>query len=127
MADSFQLVGNYSTTPAPPGASGAMSFVGAISESLSLTRKDFDTVVLDVDTPVSVNFGSGVTSAAVVLLKATGGKVRARLTSTDGSQQAVPVDDLQILVSQSVPFTAIDLTRVPGVLTSVDVFLGQTT
>lgn len=104
-----------------------MAFVGSITSSLSLTRKDFDTVVLDADAPVDVNFGSGVTEAAVVVMKATGGKVRARLTSADGSQQSVPVDDLQVVVSQSVPFTAIDLTRVPGVSTSVDVFLGQIT
>jgi hypothetical protein len=94
---------------------------------LSLTRKDLDSVVLSADAPLSVSFGSGVVSAAVVILKATGGKVRARLTSADGSQQAVPVDDLLVLISQSVPITAIDLTRVPGVLTTVDVFLGQTT
>jgi hypothetical protein len=103
------------------------NIIASLCASLSLTRKDFDSVVLDVDTPVAVNFGSGVTSAAVVVLKATGGKVRARLTSADGSQQAVPVDDQLLLVSQSVPIIAIDLTRVPGVLTSVDVFLGQIT
>ena len=94
---------------------------------MSLTRKDLDTISLDTDAPLAVNFGSGVTQAAVAILKATGGKVRARITSADGSQQSIPVDDLLVLISQSVPITGIDLTRVPGVLTTVSVFLGQTT
>lgn len=70
-------------------------------------------VLLGTDTPEAIAFGD-LTGAHVVLLKATGGKVRARLTSTDGSQQAVPVDDVLFLVSRSVPITAIDLTRVVG-------------
>jgi len=126
VADSFNLVGTYGTSP-PSGTIAAASICANISEALSLTRKDLDTISLDTDAPLAVNFGSGVTQAAVAILKATGGKVRARITSADGSQQSIPVDDLLVLISQSVPITGIDLTRVPGVLTTVSVFLGQTT
>jgi hypothetical protein len=126
VADSFSFVATYGTSP-PTGTTAAASICANLSEALSLTRKDLDTVVLNADAPLSVSFGSGVASAAVVILKATGGKVRARITSADGSQQSIPVDDLLVLIAQSVPITAIDLTRVPGVSTTVDVFLGQTT
>jgi hypothetical protein len=37
----------------------------------------------------------------------------------------VPVDGVFIVISRSVPFTAIDLTRVPGVTTTVRAFIGQ--
>lgn len=67
---------------------------------------------LTTDAPVSVQF-NGMT-AALVRVIATGGKVRARLTSADGSAQALPVDPFLQLISRSVPFTALDLTRVTG-------------
>lgn len=70
-------------------------------------------VDLGTDAPESIAFGD-LTNAHVVWLKATGGKVRARLTSADGAQQAIPVDPVLILVSRTVPITAIDLTRVSG-------------
>ncbi len=67
-----------------------------------------------------------VGGAHIVVLHAYGGKVRARLTSTDGAQQSVPVDPIHVTISQSVPITGLDLTRVAGAGTvSVRVFLGQ--
>lgn len=72
-------------------------------------------VDLATDSPESVAFGDLASGANVVLLQVTNrGKVRARLTSADGTQQAVPVDGLLVLVTQSVPITAIDLMRVSG-------------
>lgn len=87
-----------------------------------LVRQAYETVGLDgsvqagsillaTDSPESIAFGD-LTNAHVIWLKVTGGKVRARLTSADGSQQAIPVDNLLVLVSRTVPVTAIDLTRV---------------
>lgn len=68
-------------------------------------------VLLTTDSPESIAFGD-LTSAHVIWLKVAGGKVRARLTSADGTQQAIPVDDWLALVTRTVPVTAIDLTRV---------------
>lgn len=107
--------------------SGIANFCAAISEALSLTKKDYDTISLAADAAAPVSFGSGVTEAQVIIIQTTGGKVKVRLTSTDGATQAVPVDGTFILISRTVPITAIDLTRTTGVLTTVDVFLGQTT
>jgi len=127
VADSFTLAGSWSSTPAVGSPSGIGSICAPLDEQLILTKKDYDTIPLTVDSAVAVPFGGGVTSAHVVILKATGGKVRARLTSADGSAQAVPVDGFQLVISRTVPITAIDLTRTAGVDTTVDVFLGQTT
>lgn len=125
MADNFSITGSYQSNPAIGSPSGIGSIISPVDEEMVLVRKDYDSIILDVDTPVPVPFGGGVTSAHVVILKATGGKVRARFTSTDGSQQSVPVDSFFVLTSRSVPISAIDLTRVPGTSTTVDVFLGQ--
>ncbi len=70
-------------------------------------------VVLTDDNPKSISFAD-LPSAAMVFLRATGGKVRARLTSPDGAAQAAPVDPVHFTISMSAPFTAIDLTRVAG-------------
>lgn len=68
----------------------------------------------------------GMTSVSVLHVEPQdGAKVDVRLTSGDGSQQIIPVDDLMIIISRSVPFTAIDLGRVAGQATVVHLFLGQ--
>ena len=127
MADSFQLAGSWSASPASGSPSGIANFCAPISEALSLTKKDYDTISLTADAASVVNFGSGVTEAQVVIIQAVGGKIRVRLTSADGATQAIPVDGTLILISRTVPITAIDLTRTTGITTTVDVFLGQTT
>jgi hypothetical protein len=125
VADNFSLTGSYQSVPAVGSPSGISICSVPLDEEMVLVRKDTDQIYLVVDTPVVVPFGGGVTSAHVVVLKAVGGKVRARVTSADGSQQSIPVDSFAFLMSRSVPITAIDLTRVPGQPTTVDVFLGQ--
>lgn len=67
------------------------------------------------DNPVSIPFaGLASAGAHVVELEAEGGKVRVRYTSTDGANQAVPCDPRAFVESQSVPITALDVTRVAG-------------
>lgn len=90
-------------------------------------RIETRTVDLDSDTAESVAFGD-LPSASLVVLESPGGKVRARLTSADGTTQSVPVDPLLAIVSLTVPITAIDLTRVSGAGTvRVSVILGAPT
>lgn len=125
MADQFSIAGSYQTTPSFGSPSGVAGIAAPIDEPMVLIKKDYDTVTLDVDAPVAVPMVSGMAGANVVILKAVGGKVRARLTSSDGVLQAVPVDSFAVVISRSVLITALDLTRVPGQLTTVDVFLGQ--
>lgn len=126
MSDQFTLGGSWTTSPLVGTPSGIAALAASIDEELVLTEKFYNSIPLNTDAPVTVNFG-GVTNAHVLILKATGGKIRARLTSTDGAAQAVPVDDMHVSISRSTPITALDLTRLPGVVTTVDVFLGQIT
>lgn len=124
MTDTFRLHGELACTPARSVSSLEAEVLALLDESLYLAEKLVTVVELDGDAPVSVQFGS-LAGANVVLLRATGGKVRARVTSADGSAQAIPVDPLLIQISQAVPVTAIDLTRLAGIVTTVQVFLGE--
>lgn len=105
-------------------ASGASSVEIPFGEDVSLKRKLVTEMTLLADAPAAVNFGA-LANAHVIYIRATGGKVKARITSADGATQAVPVDPHFSLVSLLVPVTAVDLTRQAGVSTSVSVFLGE--
>lgn len=125
MADLFKLSGQWGTSPQTGSllASGAASLLAPINESVILAQKNFDDYRLLVDTPIAVAFG-GVTNAHVVVVF-TDRKIRVRLTSADGAAQAVPVDGYLTIISDAVPFTAIDLTRVAAQETRVKVFIGE--
>src|SRR4051812_37227239 len=99
MADSFKLLGSFETTPLGSGLSFAPFVTAQIQEARNISAKEAYDVTLDSDSPAVVTFG-GVTSAHIVILKSTGGKVKARITSSDGSTQAVPFDTYFILMSE---------------------------
>lgn len=128
MADKFQIVGSWGTSPQTGSllASGRASELAPINEAVMLSVKNGqDDYILDVDTPVPVSFG-GVTDANVVVIFSDR-KIRVRLTSADGALQSIPVDGTLMLICETVPFTAIDLTRVLAQETRVTVFIGQKT
>ena len=121
----FKLLSSYILGPQADATSGDPDASASFEELLYLS----DAVVsarytLAADAPQSVSFG-GLSNASAVILKSTG-KVTVKITSADGTSQAVPVDSYLALLCQSVPVTAIDLVRVPGVSVTVKVFLGQT-
>lgn len=124
MADKFSLIGSWGTKPTSGTPSSDPAFDAAVEEYVTLDRKHFDTVALTTDNPVVVSLG-GLDDAAVVILRATGAKVKATLASADGAAEVVPVDPLLIVVSREVPFTALTLTRAAGLDATVKVFLGQ--
>lgn len=125
MADQFRLSGGYGTSPATGAqASGDPQIDANLDERLSLGNKTSFTVSLAADDVSTVDL-CGMTNIHVLVLRTVGGKVRARITSADGSTQSVPVDPLLIFISKSVPITALDLTRVAGVPTTVKVFFGE--
>ena len=125
MSDVFRLRGEFSAAPAvfELGVSQAPEILAPLLHSLYIVRRLNTVVQLDGDTPVSVSFGS-LTGAHVLILQSTS-KVRARLTSADGSAQSAPVDPLFVLISLAVPLTALDLTRQASVASVVNVFLGE--
>lgn len=129
MSDSLIFQGSLRVQPQVglPLGSGCPSFAFPFDEEETLAVKNYDEMDLDVNTPVPVEFG-GVTNAAVIVISVANGlKVMAQITSADGVDQAVPVDDTLILFCRSVPVTAINLTRVPATATKVKVFLGEKT
>lgn len=126
MADQFDLIGSYATTPLDGDLSLSPVINTPISTSLVLDAKTIQVVNLNTDSPVAVPFGS-VVNAGVVLMGVTngGGKVDAIVTSADGTSQKVPFDALFAAINQTVPITAISLQRTPATATLVNVFLGE--
>lgn len=125
MSDQFSLQGSFSTTPYTGAqASGDPQIESYLNERLSLGNKTSYTIELDANDPVDVSL-VGMSNVHILFLRTVGGKVRARVTSADGTDQAFPVDPFLLLIAKSVPITAIDLTRVSGVPTTVKVFLGE--
>lgn len=122
--DAFKLEGSYSIRPLSAPTSFAPEIGAPISETRNVKAVQQYNVTLTSDSPAAVAFG-GVANAHLVILKSLSGKVRARLTSADGTAQAIPFDTYLILFSESVPITAIDLTRQPAVETMVRIFLAE--
>jgi hypothetical protein len=126
MADVFRLHGEFSAAPAvfELGVGQGPEQLGAIDHDAYVVRRTSQQILLSGDAPVSIPLGS-LTGAHVILIQTTG-RVRVRLTSADGSQQAVPADPLLILLTPlAAPVTALDLTRTAGVTTEATVFLGE--
>jgi len=122
--DVFSLSGEYAAVPSLAVPNGLLSVAARIYERVLLKQKITIEFTLTGDTPVPVSFGS-LASASVLVVKSTGGKVRARITTADGADQAIPADPWLILLSGAFPITSLDLTRVAGTQTSVEVFLGE--
>ena len=122
--DTFKLTGDYVTLPLSGSPSGDPEISSPVDESVTIKNKAIGLYELTADAVVAVGL-CGLAGAHVVILKTVGGKVKVRLTSADGAVQSVPVDSFLCLISQTVPLTALDLTRVSGVTTTVKVFLGE--
>ena len=122
--DTFKLTGDYVTLPLSGSPSGDPEISSPVDESVTIKNKAIGLYELTAYAVVAVGL-CGLAGAHVVILKTVGGKVKVRLTSADGAVQSVPVDSFLCLISQTVPFTALDLTRVSGVTTTVKVFLGE--
>lgn len=122
--DVFRLQGTLYTQPTTGSPSGDPEVETPIQEQMALQNKTIGQYTLDTDAAVNVSL-AGLDGANVVMIKSVGGRVRVRLTSVDGTQQAVPVDSFMVFTTLTQPITAIDLTRQPGVSTNVRVFLGE--
>lgn len=127
MADAYRLSGSAETQPLVGSPSMVSSISAVLDEQIQLAQKDAARqVFLNADGPISVPLPTGITGVNVLHLKIiSGSSVVARLTSASGTTQSWPVDPLVILHTLTMPVTAIDLTRVAGVDTVVEIFLGQ--
>tara|TARA_Y100000593_G_scaffold86192_1_gene164457 strand:- start:217 stop:603 length:387 start_codon:yes stop_codon:yes gene_type:complete len=125
MADTFNLTGSYSSTPASVGtSSGGATISAPVDETVQLASRTQIELVLSADPAVAVSIPAAA-NINVVIIRTVGGKVKARFTSSDGATQGVPVDPFAVVISESVNITALDVQRVAGVETTVKVFLGE--
>lgn len=123
--DQFHLSAQWSTRPQTGGllSSGAPFLYAPISEYVTLDAKTDGSYALESDSPLAVQFG-GVVNANVVIINCDE-PITVQLTSTDGTNQVIPVDDTLIIISRTDAYTAINLVRTPATLTNIVVFLGE--
>lgn len=124
------LKGSASVAPTVGTPSGEMVNLGPIEERVLVGFRLDQQFDLTVDTAVVVpvlRAASGPFNAGahVLMVKVVGGKVRVRITTSDGSTQAIPVDSFLSLISLAVPITAVDFTRVASTLTTVKLFMAE--
>jgi len=126
-ASVLTFVGTLQDQPSVGNPSGVPSNTIAINEAWLLAHSgvlaNFD---LSSDSPQAVSFeGLPGGNATVIFVKPIGGSVDLTLTSGDGSAQVIPCDRVALLASSTVPFTALSLTRQPGVEIVVQVYLAN--
>lgn len=104
--------------------SGQPTVLLTLEEKVFLKRVLATNVTLDSDalTPVSIGPLAGVNFLSI---RASGGYVRVRITSSQGTSQSIPVDPCLILQSDDLDITAIDLLRETTVDTEVYIVLGE--
>lgn len=125
MASTLYLTGNLVTAPLE-GGSGNSIIPFPLEEVVALSKRYYDEITLADNTVTTVSFG-GLSEVNVVCMRVTGGKARLRVTTSDGSQQSIPLDPLGLFISKSVPITALDVMRDNTITNevSIRVFLGQ--
>jgi len=123
MADTFSLTGSWSSVPAASTPSGYPAFTAPLAESATLEAKLYQTIELTSNPAQAVTFGT-LTEAHVLIIASTA-KIVASISSTDGATQTIPVENLLVLLNDSVPVTALSIQRFAGQDTTVYVFLGQ--
>jgi hypothetical protein len=124
VSDSFELQGSWGTSPLLGNSDAQPTITTPFDELLQLAHKQLNTTDLTVDGATALPFG-GVVSAHVIIVKAVGGPVVVRVTSTSGATQSIPVDSFLVIVTQTTAITAVDVARAPGTLTTVTYFFGE--
>ncbi len=104
--------------------SGQPAVAASINERMTSTSDLSAKYILTADTAQSVNLG-GLANVNFLSVRAVGGKIRVRITSSDGTSQSIPVDPILVLRSDSVNITALDLTRLANTETEVHIVLAE--
>ena len=120
-SSTFKLLGSFGATS---NDAPTVDVPAVLDSRVTLARKHYDELTLTADAFQAVALG-GIANVHVLVVQVPGGKATLRLTSAAGAQQLVPVEELFILISLSVPLTSIDVQRPAGVTTNVQVFLGE--
>lgn len=123
MATKLALTGLLDASPFTTTGQGA-KFLANFDVRMNLQHELATDFELTVDTAVVVPFGA-LDEVNVVYILAVGGKVRVRVTSSDGTTQSIPCDPYCLLISNSVGITALDVTRLAATPTTVTVFIAK--
>ena len=122
MSEVARLQGSLTSTPTYlPNGQARVTI--PLDESLSCSNSLSTTVNLSDDNVYEVPLGA-LANVNVLMIRATGGKIRVRITSADGTHQSIPTDFL-LLYTRTVSITAVDLTRTAGTSTVVSVYMGD--
>ena len=126
MAYNFTLTGNYATSPVTGPMSGFPMTQTPIQELMQFRSAPITPEFLLTDDTVHVVDLCGLAAVNVLALKVVGSKITLRVTSTDGADQAIPVDGFFIDMTRTVPITALSIQRLTGgVQTTVSIFMGE--
>ncbi len=124
MSQQLKIEGSISIQNPVGSPPGQPTTLLILNDSVFMKRVLSTSYTLDSDTPVSVDLGN-LEEVNYLSVRAEGGYVRLRITTTMGTTQAVPVDPSLILRSDDVGITAIELTRESTVDTEVYIVLGE--
>lgn len=124
MASLFALTGSYTATPGSGYPSGDPLVTASLDERMGLVNEIVSQAILTSDAPYSLPMG-GLSTVNLVVVKALGGPITLKLTSSAGVQQAIIVDSFFTLFSNSADITAIEVVRAPATQTVVKYFLGK--
>lgn len=124
MAQQLTIEGALVISEAVGDYQGQSQVTNTIAEKMSILQYQNTVYVLSSDSAQTVALGA-LTEINVLQIRVVGNKVRVRITSTDGTTQAIPVDSFLCIVSDSVSITAVDLTRTAGSETTVYVTICQ--
>ncbi len=104
--------------------SGQPTVLLTLEEKVYLKRVLSTNVSLTTDVATPVSLGA-LAAVNFLSIRAEGGYVRVRITSSQGATQSIPVDPSLILQSDDLDITAIDLLRESTVDTEVYIVLGE--
>ncbi len=124
MAQQLTIEGALVIREAVGDYQGQSQVTNTIAEKMSILQYQNTVYVLSADSAQTVALGA-LSEVNVLQIRVVGNKIRVRITSTDGSTQAIPVDSFLCIVSDSVSITAVDLTRTAGSETTVYVTICQ--
>lgn len=126
MAWAWNLQGSFVASPLFGFPSGQPFVTVPLQETQQLINQSTPQYTLSDSSPVDVGLG-GLTGVNVMCVQVLGSKVALSVTSADGTDQVVPVDDLWLWVCLATPITAVSMTlELGGTETVVQFFLGQT-
>lgn len=118
MAQQLTIEGSLVIAESVGDYQGQSQITNSIKESMTIDQYQSTVYQLTSDSAQTVALGS-LSAVNAIQIRVVGNKVRLRLTSSDGTSQAIPVDGFFCLITDSVNITAIDLTRTSGSDTTV--------